>query len=181
VTAPVTAIEPQAGQPARKVGRWEVIGPPDCPLMFRRELIASRWLKLLVHRFVPGATDRDPHDHPRSFVTICWRGGYDDVRADGAVDVVRAPTIRFRRAEHEHVTRVHDDGAHTVVVMGPLRREWGFWRLGRWWPWREYELTFGLGFRCEPDSASAAAGDADVSPIARVASAHGSNPGTRYV
>lgn len=144
--------ETQAGQPARKLdGGWEIIGPVECPLFLRRTLLAGRWGKLLVHRFLPGASDRVPHDHPRSFVTVCWQGGYDDVRKDGRIDIVRAPAIRWRPAVHEHVTHVHSDGARTVVAMGPLRREWGFWHLGRWWPWREHEQQFGLGFRCEDD------------------------------
>lgn len=175
------------GQPARQQGKWEMIGPPGCPLMFRRTLLAGRLGKLLVHRFVPGATDKDPHDHPRPFLTIVLRGGYgdfalcatcrssavrgwllgdpsDDWRraqpmrlcpdcggSEQRVDRLRAPALRFRCAEHAHVTEVHPDGALTLVIMGPLRRDWGFWREGRWWPWRSYERRFGLGFRCEDD------------------------------
>jgi hypothetical protein len=144
-------VEPQAGQPARKEGKWEVIGPEDCPLFFRREFVATRWLKVMLHRFMPGATDKDPHDHPRSFVTFVLRGGYDDVRRDGRVEWLRAPAIRYRPAEHEHLTRVHNDGATTVVIMGPVRRQWGFWRRGRWWFWRDYEAVFGLAWRCDDD------------------------------
>lgn len=164
------------GTGSQMVGRWEQIGPPDCPLMFRRTIVAGRLGKLLIHRFVPAATDKDPHDHPRAFVTIVLRGGYDDVQpcagclGDGRggdylgmpcedcwgsgvarVDRVRAPTIRYRSASHAHITNVHDDGALTVVIMGWLVRDWGFVREGRWWPWRWYERKFGLGFRCEDD------------------------------
>lgn len=161
---------------SQQVGPWEVIGPPECPLMLRRTLLAGRVGKLLLHRFLPGANDRDYHDHPRPFITIVYRGGYDDIQpcrscdgdgrggdylgipcedcwgnGIGKVDRVRAFTIRYRSAEHAHITRVHDDGAKTIVVMGPLVRAWGFVRDGRWWPWAKYEETFGLGFRCEDD------------------------------
>jgi hypothetical protein len=137
------------GEPARVERKWEMIGPLDCPLMFRRTLLAGRLGKLLVHRFVPGASDKDPHDHPRGFVTVVVRGGYDDVNPAGTVERLRAPAIRYRPATHCHVTNVHADGALTVVVMGPLVRAWGFVRDGHWWPWPDYERRFGLGFRCE--------------------------------
>lgn len=139
------------GKPARKIGGgWEVIGPSECPIMFRRTLVSSRWGKLLFHRFLPGASDEAPHDHPRSFVTIVLRGGYDDVKPDGSIDRVYAPTIRYRSAEHAHITKVGSEGATTVVIMGRLRREWGFWREGKWFEWRRFERLFGLNWRC-PD------------------------------
>lgn len=168
---------------APDAGGWEIIGPPECPILLRRTLVARKRWKLLVHRFMPGAADRDPHDHPRPFLTFVLRGGYTDMHpcprcgpypgatvactfSDDAVypappecglchglhkvaDRVRAPTVRYRAATHVHTTVVHDDGALTVVLMGPLVRAWGFFRDGRWWPWREYDAQFGHGsFRC---------------------------------
>lgn len=59
--------------------RWEMIGAPDCPILFRRTLLSTRFGKLLVHRFVAGAGREDFHDHPAPFVTLVLRGGYDDV------------------------------------------------------------------------------------------------------
>lgn len=70
------------------------------------------------------------------------------------IDEVRAPTFRFRRADHAHITMARQDGAWSLVVMGPLRRDWGFWREGMWWPWRRYEDAFGGSFRCEKDPGS---------------------------
>lgn len=144
-------------------GKWELIGPSECPVFWRRTLFACRFGKLLVHRFAPLGKDKDPHDHPSSFVTVVLRGGYLDVdpcECDGdehdrlrcsasVVDAVAAPTVRFRRAEHTHLTYVGSQGATTVVWMFPKRRDWGFRRHGRWYEWREYELRFGLDWRCD--------------------------------
>lgn len=154
--------EPQAGEPALTYskpdtraghdpgGKWELIGPTDCPIMWRRTVASGRLGKLLVHRFMPNAADKDCHDHPRDFLTIVLRGGYDDVNPYGFVDRLRAPAIRYRRAEHAHITRVHDDGALTVYIMlGNVRRAWGFFRDGRWYRWKDYERKFGLNWRCD--------------------------------
>lgn len=85
-----------------RLPRREVIGPPDCPILYRWTLLewgrrsakscfrtsrdgapvesgsTARW-KLMVHRFPPNADDRDAHDHPRPFVTLMLWGGYDDL------------------------------------------------------------------------------------------------------
>lgn len=145
----MASVESQAGEPARKLGGgWEVIGPSECPILYRRTILSGRCLKVLWHRFVPGASDEAHHDHPRSFVTIVLRGGYDDVQPDGTTDRVYAPAIRFRPAEHAHITKVGPDGATTLVIMGRLRRDWGFWRNGTWFEWRRFERLFGLNWRC---------------------------------
>lgn len=79
----------------------EVIGPPDCPIMYRWTVRPwsdrkrdVRW-KLMVHHFLPNSDDRDVHDHPRPFYTLVLWGGYDDIaqcpQCDGAGTFV--PTV----------------------------------------------------------------------------------------
>lgn len=159
-----------AGEPAGKVRRrllpdTEVIGPPECPILHRWTLWP--WgerkhengdvrFKLMVHRFLPNADDRDMHDHPRGFVTLVLRGRYDDHSLDpGAgtvrVDRLRPGSIRHRPAKHIHRTKVGPDGCWTLVVMGPMERAWGFWRDGRWMYWRDHERKYGFGMRCPSD------------------------------
>lgn len=133
--------------------------------------------KLMVHHFLANADDRDVHDHPRPFWTFVLWGSYDDyvpcprcdgtgvcshpswhfvricTRCDGRTVVVgermRRGMLRRRPAHHRHRTRVGPHGCWTVVLMGPIRRRWGFWRDGHWWFWRDYEDRFGFGMRCE--------------------------------
>jgi len=135
--------------------------------------------KLLVHRFTPYADDRDVHDHPWGFTTVVLRGSYDDLvpcercggsgsslpvrvgaAGDGSCpgcggsglvvgDHMRAGMIRRRRARHRHRTRVGPKGCLTIVLTGRYERVWGFWRGGRWLPWREYERRYGASLRCD--------------------------------
>lgn len=137
--------------------RWwlparEEIGAPDCPFLYRWMLADVGWAKAMVHYFLPDTVDVDPHDHPRAFVLLVLAGGYTDVTETGRVDVLRPGSVRYRPATHAHVTYVGSRGCWTVVLMGPKRREWGFWRAGRWWQWRDYEREFGMAMRCERDA-----------------------------
>jgi hypothetical protein len=133
----------------------EVIGPPDCPLFLRWTLLKLRGYKLLVHRHMPYARDKDCHDHPADFVTVCLWGSYENLVPTWpgeplrVSDVVRAGTIRFRAAEHAHCTSVGPRGCWTIVLMRPKRRKWGFWRGDRWWYFKDYEDEFGFAMRCE--------------------------------
>ncbi|MGH2939477.1 MAG: hypothetical protein ACRDPE_15320 [Solirubrobacterales bacterium] len=131
--------------------------------------------KLLVHHFLPNTEDVDPHDHPRPLWTLILKGGYLDLipcrlcggtgkhrGSDGfdhcsnclgrgllVGDEMTRGVFRYRPAEHRHVTKVSSAGAWTLCLMGPKKREWGFWRDGKLWNWMRYEQKFGLGFRCE--------------------------------
>jgi hypothetical protein len=160
----------------RHLPEAEIIGNEDCPIMRRWTLLelGERLPKVLLHYFPPNVGDRDPHDHPRSFTTVVLAGGYDDLvpcwctkpgairgggpwlnhDACGGTGMVlgnrmRAGSIRYRRAEHVHITRARENGAWTVVFMAPVSRTWGFWRKGSFWPWRTYHEEFGEGMKCE--------------------------------
>lgn len=142
----------------------EVIGPPECPIMHRWTLLGGdrqradgttwqRPVKLLLHHFLPGSGDRDQHNHPRPFWTIVLRGEYLDESTDAEGRTVREVmtqgTARLRPSHHRHRTLTSpDQDCWTLVLMGPVRRPWGFWRGGRFWPYRAYKARFGEGMRC---------------------------------
>lgn len=128
--------------------------------LYLRRFFLWEWRKVcsgFVHNILRPDEDRDPHDHPRSFVTIVLRGGYTDERwlpeyraseTFGTVravyklnepwgpgqmeqcepDVLRAGSIRFRPAEHIHRVREVLPNTWTLTLWGPYRREWGFWK-----------------------------------------------------
>ena len=70
---------------------------------------------------------------------------------DAPGDRMRPGMLRRRAATYRHRTRVLPSGAWTLVWMGRKERPWGFWKDGRWWPWREHERAFGFGMRCPTD------------------------------
>lgn len=135
------------------LGEPELIGNPDCPLMYRWTLLDLGWCKLSVHYFLPNTIDVDPHDHPRSFVTFIVAGEYIDIEESGEEPVwelMRRGAVVYRQAQHLHRVHVSAGGAWSIVVMGPLVRSWGFRRGKTWWPWKHYVKTFGGEHsRCE--------------------------------
>lgn len=139
-------------------------------------LMRNMPVKFLLHHFLANADDRDVHDHPRPFITFVLQGGYDDMKPcetcmgvgswpqrNGAAaqcptcggegvelnERMRAGMVRCRPARHRHRTKVHRDGCWTFVIMGPIERDWGFWRSGRFYKFRDYEHQFGFGMRCD--------------------------------
>lgn len=136
----------------------EVIGHPDCPLMLRWTFFERFGYKAMVHYFPPGVDDEDPHDHPRSFLTFVIRGEYMDQHWEPSgecpIEMVKAPAIRFRAADYMHIVETPEGpGCWTIVVMGPVKRPWGFFRLNgsKWWPWERYVQNFGGTVRCDTD------------------------------
>lgn len=139
----------------------EVIGQEQCPLMLVWEFTANPLFKARVHYFPPEVTDRDPHDHPRSFITFVLRGRYIDTSWERVelpdqkymktIELVEAGQVIYRPARHMHIVETDERGCWTFVLMGPTIREWGFMRLAssEWWPWGKYIQRFGGVIRCD--------------------------------
>lgn len=139
----------------------EVIGQKECPLMLRWTFFDIGVLRAMIHYFPPEVTDRDPHDHPRPFLTFVLRGEYLDTswfRIDlpdqefmKEIEIVGAGEFRYRPAAYTHIVETMESGCWSLVVMGPAIREWGFLRLntGEWWPWGKYIQRWGGVIRCD--------------------------------
>lgn len=144
----------------RRVG-VEVIGQEACPMMLRWTFLDLGFVRAMIHYFPPEVSDRDPHDHPRSFLTFVLRGRYVDTSWEkvdlpdqeymATIEMVYAGRVIYRPAKHLHIVETDQVGCWTLVVMGPLQREWGFVRLNTmdWWPWGKYIQRFGGVIRCD--------------------------------
>lgn len=87
-----------------------------------------------------------PHDHPWWFISIILRGGYteevctpDNFRMAGNVWIPeKYCSIRFfnfkNNTDLHRITsfRYPREGAWTLVLTGPIRREWGFMTANGW-------------------------------------------------
>jgi len=106
---------------------------PDGAYMLRWYLVPRNpWLNLYLHKFLRDDEDRALHDHPWWFVSVMLRGGYREIVRLSELRRA-APSIAFRKAEHQHrVVLWRDDAGHiqpcwTLVLTGRKRRTWGFW------------------------------------------------------
>lgn len=114
---------------------------------------------VLLHRMAAPDPGNELHDHPWEFLTIVLWGGYTEVRADAQHAREDHCYIIFNRSLHaEHrkpfrprrmrlseahrVTDIVRKTSWSLVLTGPLRRDWGFYTRSRGWVDHEtYEHT----------------------------------------
>jgi hypothetical protein len=148
----------------------ELVGNGDCPIMLRHRAIVAGYTVRL-QRWYPGHQDVHVHNHPWWFLSIVLRGGYvDDSRCrscdnsglmsgddaymmgmveectacdgrGGGLDLLRAPTIRFRRPEHAHSVIVSQKGCLNVLITGREELGWGYWVGRRFMDWAAFAFA----------------------------------------
>ena len=116
-------------------------------LYLRRYFIwRCRWFNIFLHYIPQPDTDRDPHDHPWSFLSIRLKGGYTEAvysdRNSFTLYENNAFSVGWRAAETVHKILTVQSNTWTIIITGPARREWGFLEenegRGKWVWWREY-------------------------------------------
>ena len=131
-------------------GRWGVlsgidIGADGDPYLDRLRLIETPLFAVYLHHIHREDRDPDPHDHPWAFISLILSGSYIERvwpdKRDPAKRYLRYhPRFCFgrlgRRAAHM-ITTVQMP-LWTLVVTGPRRGGWGFWKDGEFVPWQEY-------------------------------------------
>lgn len=130
--------------------------------LVRYIVFKSKYCCLYIHRFMRSDSDT-PHDHPWNFFTYVIAGGYTEVFYQKKAQVengaftqlwtktlnTRLPgSVAYRRATDIHQVVVDKDrnmdeiadAPFTVCLIGPRRREWGFWSEGGavFTDWRKY-------------------------------------------
>ena len=127
----------------------EINGGERCPTYLWRWTIAKwRGRGIYLHHFVADDWSLDLHDHPKRFISIGLCGRYVEITPDpkggSKTKTFQAPWVRSFPAEHIHRIRMVrgwlgtiEDCWTLVIVLKPTR-QWGFWHLGKFIPWREY-------------------------------------------
>ena len=125
----------------------EINGGERCPTYLWRWTILARRGKfgVYLHHFVGDDWSHDLHDHPKRFISIGLWGWYIEqtpckhgLKNRTDIKVYRAPWIRTFPATHIHRLSVPSKNCWTLVVVLKPVREWGFWHLGQFIPWRKY-------------------------------------------
>jgi len=117
----------------------EINGGERCPTYLWRWTVFA-WkghFSVYVHHFVADDWSRDLHDHPKRFISIGLWGWYLEETPAG-IRKYRAPWFRTFPATHIHRISVPSKSCWTLVAVLKPVREWGFWHLGKFIPWRRY-------------------------------------------
>lgn len=126
----------------------EINGAQRCPTYLYRWTLLSikgKWA-IYLHHFVGDDWSNDLHDHPKRFITIGLWGWYLETTPAGLIQhhpetKIRkwhAPWVRTFPANHIHRISVPSKNCWTLVVVLKPVREWGFWHLGKFIPWKKY-------------------------------------------
>lgn len=105
------------------------LGNAECPFVTRWKFELPHVGSVRVHHWTGPDDDRACHDHPWWFCTLVIRGRYAD-HTPGGIDRLRAGSFRYRPAEYRHYV-IPEPEAWTILVTGPKKRSWGFWKDGR--------------------------------------------------
>jgi hypothetical protein len=114
--------------------RWTDVAWRGALYLVRLHLFQVPRGAVMLHWILTPDPHPDPHDHPVDFLSITLRGGYTEWTPKG----YRSARVRFRRATDVHRIVAVKPGTVTLVLAGPVVREWGFWARGLFVPWRFY-------------------------------------------
>ena len=120
----------------------EPLGLPDCPYVIRWR-IETPIGSLRVHHWLSNDDPRAVHDHPWWFLTFVVKGWYFEESPSSGADHLKAPAIRFRKADHKHTVFPAPGGCWTILVTGRPLRTWGFWPKGKFVKANKWFLSYG--------------------------------------
>lgn len=101
----------------------------------------NRCFNIYLHKFLRSDDDRALHDHPWLNVSYLLHGEYVEysIHAGGVQAAVRyvAGQMKFRRAKTAHRIAI-DKPCWSLLITGPVIREWGFHCPASWRSWKVF-------------------------------------------
>jgi hypothetical protein len=112
--------------------------------LVRLRIVQTPWFGIYLHDIYE--PDRDPHNHPWSFISIILRGQYTELFYHAPEVHASAPREQTWRRLSAH--RMGRDTAHrivdaapglkTLILTGPRRGGWGFFTRDGYVAWQDY-------------------------------------------
>lgn len=138
------------GQRSPRWALWRTLTIPcenGLVYLVRLRIIQTPWFGIYLHDIHEPDADRDPHNHPWSFVSIVLRGHYvERLYEDPNSDIFHSRLhARMRWSLHKmgrtsaHRIIEAAPGLKTLILVGPRRSNWGFFTENGYVPWQEYE------------------------------------------
>jgi hypothetical protein len=120
--------------------------------LFRLRIFDTPWFGVYLHDIFEPDGDRDPHNHPWSFVSIVLRGRYEEIvypQPDQIAHRDYAPTYVVKKHGRCSMHRMDGEAAHrityaapglkTLIIRGPRKpKGWGFFTRNGYVPWQDY-------------------------------------------
>ena len=119
----------------------EINGGHRCPTyLYRWTILSTRWARIYLHKFVGDDWSLDLHDHPKRFISIGLWGSYREETPVLGIQDFSAPWFRTFPPEYRHriFGPTPEKPCWTLVIVGPVVRDWGFWHSGQFIPWLDY-------------------------------------------
>jgi hypothetical protein len=120
----------------------------------KRWIFRTPWGTLRIHCILKSDEGRDFHDHPFSFVSVIFRGGYIEHRPECRCWIFRwgtilqwpcrrftAPALVVRKATDMHRLEL-DRPAWTFVITTRYFRRWGFLTRAGWVDFKDYDRSY---------------------------------------
>ena len=106
--------------------RWkEALGRPACPYLYRWTILFFGF-SVRLHHWLKSDDRRFFHDHSSDLISFILKGRYANVTPKGRFEV-KAGQMWRAKAEEKHYLDIPKEGAWTLLLFWPKRRNWGFW------------------------------------------------------
>lgn len=140
----MTTVDGRRKVTGQRSPRWAVWKRMTIPCkdgtdyLVRLRILQTPWFGVYLHDIHEDDGDRDPHNHPWSFVSIVLRGWYMERLYPDPLGDRQEYDIRIHRRWSVH--RMDRTSAHrivlagpklkTLILVGPRKATWGFFRAG---------------------------------------------------